>query len=220
MILEKTLELSKSISRFTMGAEGNVSSKIDEDNFFIKKSGFKLSSLNKDGLMQMDFKGKSQSSKPSIEWGFHSFILNELNQDFVAHTHPVNTLKILCTDLIYDFAKKRLFPDQVVYMGKDIPIVDYLHPGEDLLNGIKLSMNQYLDKHNELPKLIFLKNHGIITYGKSIEQCIITTEICEKSAEIFLGCYNQANFLTEEEINRILEDDREKYRQKIFENNL
>jgi len=61
--------------------------------------------------------------------------------------------------------------------------------------------------------LILLENHGIITCGNSVEECLVITEICEKSAEIFLSPFG-INFFTEDEIQHLINDKNEIYRIK------
>ena len=71
-------------------------------------------------------------------------------------------------------------------------------------------------EYDEPPKVILLENHGIITFGKTIDECVIKTEICEKSAEIFLGArtLGNVNFLSEKNINELINDEKEKLRLK------
>ena len=73
-------------------------------------------------------------------------------------------------------------------------------------------------KFNRDPKLILLKNHGIICIGETAEDCIITTEICEKSAEIFVGAkqLNDIDFLSDQDIVAIENDTNEIYRQSLI----
>jgi len=209
--------MSKKLSPFVIGAEGNISCRVDK-NFYIKGSGRYLSNLSKKDLVLCDEFGKpkNSNSEPSIETGFHSWLFKNLEIDFIAHTHPINTLKILCSDEIYNFSKSRLFPDQVVFNGIESCVVEYFHPGEELLEGIKKSVNNYFIKYNTSPKLILLKNHGIITFGKNINECILGTEMCEKSSEIYLGSLNKPNYLSDYDINKIANDSKEKYRQKLL----
>ena len=47
--------------------------------------------------------------------------------------------------------------------------------------------SNYNNSHHQ--KLILLQNHGIICPGSSIKECIVATKMCEKSAEIFVGCH-------------------------------
>ena len=53
-----------------------------------------------------------------MEVGFHKFLLGFNDINYVSHTHPVNTLKILSSKQSHIFASHRLFPDQVIFNGK------------------------------------------------------------------------------------------------------
>ena len=211
------LKLSNHLSKYVIGAEGNVSCKMDS-GFYIKASGKSLENLSDSDLVFCNNDGSYSDGnlKPSIETGFHSWLLNNLDINFVAHTHPINTLKILCSEEIYNFSKYRLFPDQVVFNGPESCVVEYSHPGDELVEGIKNSINDYINKHETLPKIILLKNHGIISFGKTINECIISSEMCEKSAEIFLGSLFNPNYLSQFDIDKIVSDDKEKYRQENY----
>jgi ribulose-5-phosphate 4-epimerase/fuculose-1-phosphate aldolase len=211
------INLSNKINKFVIGTEGNISGKINDGSFYIKSSGKSLIELKKSDLTHCDKFGNSlDGTIPSMEVGFHKWILSNYDVNYVSHTHPTNTLKILCSDKIYEFATKRLFPDQVVFNGVESCLVEYYHPGEELFFGIKQSIDNFFNKHNILPKLILLKNHGVITFGKTIEECVLSTEMCEKSAEIFLGSYPNITYLSDVSINSIANDEKEKYRQKLI----
>jgi len=217
-MVSELLKLSNYLSKYVIGAEGNTSCKVD-NGFYIKASGKSLLNLSDLDLVFCNNDGSYKNNnnlKPSIETGFHSWLLNNLDINFVAHTHPINTLKILCSNEIYNFSEYRLFPDQVVFNGPESCLVEYFHPGDDLVSAIKDSVNAYTNKHNSPPKIILLKNHGIITFGKTINECIIASEMCEKSAEIFLGSLFNPNYLSKSDINKIVFDDKEKYRQENY----
>jgi ribulose-5-phosphate 4-epimerase/fuculose-1-phosphate aldolase len=216
-MISELLKLSRNLSKYVIGAEGNVSCKVD-NGFYIKASGKYLSNLSNSDLVfcNNDCSYIDTNLKPSIEAGFHSWLLNNLDINFVAHTHPINTLKVLCSAEIYNFSKNRLFPDQVVFNGSESCVVEYFHPGDELVDAIKHSVSNYIDKCKTPPKIILLKNHGIITFGKTINECIIASEMCEKSAEIFLGSLFNPSYLNESDINKIVSDDKEKYRQENY----
>lgn len=218
--MKEILRLSKKVSKFCIGMEGNISGKTDK-GLLIKASGARLSSLNKDDLVEFDMNNNQLSNftkRGSMELSFHTFLLGFDNINYVSHTHPVNTLKILCSDLCESFAKNRLFPDQVVFNGIKSCLVSYAIPGNDLTKMIESQVLSFIETEGHFPKLILLKNHGIITCGKTIDECIISTEICEKSAEIFLGSITtgKINFLSEKESNDLLIDKNEKYRQELL----
>lgn len=210
--------LAKESSKFCVGMEGNVSGKISDTNFIIKASGSILSDLNDADLIEFDFNGDKISKtnkKPSMELGFHSYLLKFNDINFISHTHPVNTLKVLCGYGAFEFSVNRLFPDQVVFNGPKSCFVPYRMPGDKLADIIKQSVEKFIKEEGYLPSLILLENHGIITLGSTIEECITSTQICEKSAEIFAGLENP-KFLTLEEINEIQNDNKEKYRKFLL----
>ena len=216
------LDLAKAVSGFTISGEGNVSVR-DGDTFLIKASGTDLISLTRDDLVRCDLDGNAlegEEKKPSMEVSFHAWILKTFPDiNCVCHTHPTHTNKILCSGRISDFANKRLFPDQVVRNGIKSCIVPYATPGIKLRNSIMESVGNFIITNKYFPKLILLKNHGIITASSSINDCIISTLMCEKSAEIFIGAkmLNDIQFLTQDEVDAVDTDPSEKYRRSLIQ---
>ena len=218
--LEKLIKLSTSVSKYCVGMEGNVSGKY-LDLFKIKASGAKLNEITKNDFVSFDFDGNQIDNfdkKGSMELSFHTFLLSFEGINYISHTHPINTLKILCTKHAYSFANYRLFPDQVVFNGVKSCLVPYGKPGEDLTVLIKDHVNRFIEEEDYFPKLILLQNHGIIMCGSTIDECIIGSEICEKSAMAFIGGINLGNiqFLKENEIKDLSTDDKEKYRKSLL----
>lgn len=215
------ISLSKEVSKYCIGMEGNVSAKT-KNGLLIKASGARLSELSHDDLVEFDMKGNqlsNPSKRGSMELSFHTFLLGFEDINYVSHTHPTNTLKILCSEMCELFAYNRMFPDQVVFNGKKSCLVPYAKPGEELTKIISESVNSFIEKEGYFPKLILLKNHGIITCGKTIDECIISTDMCEKSAEIFVGSISLGRrmcFLSDKESNDLVEDKNEKYRQGLL----
>lgn len=214
------INLGKLVEPYVVGMEGNISKKT-KNGFIIKCSGSKLPNLTFNDFVEFDINLNQLSNfekRGSMELGFHSFFLNFENVNYVCHTHPTNTLKILCGNLGKKFSKIRLFPDQVIFNDEKSCLVDYRTPGKELLNEIKKQVTKFIKKEKKLPKLILLKNHGIITLGKTIDECYITTQICEKSAEIFLTYFDAKNVkkLTKKEIKKLLNNKNEKYRKSLL----
>lgn len=212
------LNLAKRVSKYCVGMEGNVSAKL-ENGCLIKASGANLNDLNIDDLVEFDFNGKQVSNmdrKGSMELSFHQHLLCFSSINYVSHTHPTNTLKILCSRDKDLFASKRLFPDQVIFNGKKSCLIPYAKPGTDLTNMIQLKLSHFIETEGCFPKLMLLENHGIITCGKTIEECIISSDICEKSAEIFSGVEtDKLIFLTDNEVIALSVDDNERYREQL-----
>lgn len=209
--INNLIELSKKLSKFVVGAEGNVSTSYGE-GIIIKGSGKSLDNPKHNDFVYVIGDHYVGDLKPSMEYKFHNWIIKNLKVKYVSHTHPSNTLKILCSKNLDDFASKRLFPDQVVFNGDVSCIVEYFNPGDDLYYGIVNSIESYIKKNNKPPKLILLKNHGIITFGNTIQECVVPSEICEKSADIFLGSLPTPLYLTVDDIITLTNDKNEKYR--------
>ena len=218
--MDELLELAYAISPFTICGEGNVSCR-DDANLLIKASGTDLLGLKYDDLVRCGMDGKpheDEEKKPSMEVSFHAWILRTFPQiNFVAHTHPTNTNKILCSERIFSFAKRRLFPDQIVRNGAKSCVVPYATPGKPLRNAIKESIFNFMGTERYFPKLILLQNHGIITAGTSSKECIASTLMCEKSAEVYIGARAMGSiiYLTKEQIAEVDTSPDEKYRRGI-----
>ena len=214
------LKLASGVSSFVVGAEGNVSERT-KDGFAIKASGSDMRTLTINEIVFCDKRGQKvdvSEKQPSIETGFHAWLFEQPCINFIAHTHPTNTLKILCSDFVREFAQIRLFPDQVVYNGEKSCVVPYAMPGINLLEQIKSHVSNFIETEEYFPKVILLENHGIICAGSSYKQCIIASEICEKAANIYLGSklLGKINRLDSKCIQTIKNDQKEIYRQSII----
>ena len=222
MIFDDVLDLAKKVSKYTIAGEGNVSIR-DGDTLLIKASGSTLETMTDDDLVRCNLDGNAlddEKKKPSMEVSFHAWILKSFPEiKCVCHTHPTNTNKILCSGDIIDFASKRLFPDQVVRNGIKSCVVPYATPGISLREEIKKSVLEFIVDNGFFPKLILLKNHGIITASTSVQEAIVSTLMCEKSAEIFIGAKMLSNIqvLTQDEIDAVNTDPSEKYSRSLIQ---
>ena len=206
--MDNLLELAHMLGPYAICGEGNVSMK-DDDCFWVKASGTSLDTLSKADLVACKMSGvpfDSLGLKPSIETGFHAWFQREFDAiKFVAHTHPSKTMEVVCSEQIWSFAEHRLFPDQIVRNGAKSCVVPYSMPGKPLLEEIKKSVLAFIEEEGYFPKLILLQNHGIIVASTSHKECIASTLMCEKSAEIFIGAkvLGQTRFLSEDEVKEI-----------------
>lgn len=217
------LDLAHKISDYTICGEGNVSARVDESTFLIKASGTSLHTLSDEDLTLCNTNGAQidlSHKNPSIETSFHAWIMRifpEIN--FIAHTHPPHTTKILCSESIYDFAKHRWFPDQIVRNGTKSCIVPYASPGEAILKLVEKHVSKFIELEGFFPKLILLQNHGIITASTSKKDCVAATLMCEKSADIFIGSkvLGKINFLSEKQISDVNLCPNENYRRNMYQ---
>ena len=221
--MSEILELAREISDYTICGEGNVSVRVDENTFLIKASGTSLHTLSKEDLTLCNTNGAQielSHKKPSIETSFHAWIMKTFPEvNFIAHTHPPHTTKILCSEAIHDFAEQRWFPDQIVRNGTKSCVVPYAPPGEEILKFVEKYVSKFIEREGFFPKLILLQNHGIITASASKKDCAAATLMCEKSADIFIGAklLGGVNFLTRQEVADVDTCPNENYRRNMYQ---
>ena len=220
--IDQLLDLSYNVSSQAICGEGNVSMRGDK-GFYIKASGTDLATLEWEDTVHCDLDGKAyegEEKKPSMEVSFHAWFYKTFPEiNFVSHTHPVNTLRILCSSRVSAFTNQRLFPDQVVRNGVVSCLVPYATPGIPLMQKIELSVMEFIEKEKLIPKLILHQNHGIITASSSAKECLTSALMCEKSAEIFIGAklLNNMTFISPEAVAELNADPNEKYRRDLIQ---
>ncbi len=89
------LELAWALGPFAICGEGNVSVR-DDDSFWMKASGASLTNLGKTEMIACKMTGvpfDSLGLKPSIETGFHAWILREFDDINFIVTNITCTIK-------------------------------------------------------------------------------------------------------------------------------
>ena len=154
--------------------------------------------------------------RPSVETAFHAWLLRQEGVNYIGHTHPVEVNKILCSDKAETFARRRLFPEEIVCCGPRSLLIDYLNPGAELARAIRSGWEQFTSEQSFAPKLILLRNHGMIAVGSTPESVLATTAMAVKAAEIFNGAHilGEVVFMAPEEVDRIHTRLDEQYRRE------
>jgi L-fuculose-phosphate aldolase len=155
----------------TIGRSGNISVKLDPDTFLINRTGADLGSLTDDELILCNiytdnWKG---GASPSIERGFHQGIYRTCpDATAIIHSHPFYSMLVSCSDTPI---RTDLFMESMAYLGKVVR-VPYFHAGSQRLAdeaAIRAKDSQVL----------ILNNHGVVVWGKSLDDCLIKTESLE-----------------------------------------
>lgn len=228
--------------RLAILGEGNTSAKLSDDTFFVKASGSSLGSLTEAdvtecqsspllGMLDRDDLSDKEvdeellasrvdpsAKKPSVEALFHAYLLSLPEINFVGHTHAIHVNQILCSPRARDFAARKLFPDDIVCCGPASVFVPYTDPGLRLSQVIRDETTRYIEEMGSLPRVILLESHGIITLGRSPDAVKAAMFMAEKAAQIFVGAaaLGGPQFLSDENIRRILGRPDEHYRQKVL----
>jgi rhamnose utilization protein RhaD (predicted bifunctional aldolase and dehydrogenase) len=241
-VIELSHQLGREERGFAILGEGNTSTRLDAEIFAVKASGSNLATLGEKDLAHCRFdallpllEGPPLSDeetdaamlaarvdethkKPSTEALFHAYLLTLSDVSFVGHTHPIAVNGVLCSGRSNDFARGRLFPDQIVCCGIEDVVVPYLNPGVPLARAIRERVEEFIARHYRAPRTILLENHGLIALGKTPEAVLATTLMAEKAARIFLGACasGEPRFLTPEQSAYIAGWSAEHYRQRVL----
>ncbi len=241
-LVELSRRIGTAAESYAILGEGNTSTRSGKDTFWVKASGTSLSTAKKDSfteclrpILEPLWESKSRpdtevdgkllaarvdpkAGKPSTEALFHSYLLSLPGIEWVAHTHPTAVNGILCSPRASDFAKFRMFPDEIVCGGEQSVLVPYTDPGVPLAKAIRTGVENFEKEQGRLPRIILLQNHGLIAIGPSAGAVEATTKMAEKSAKIFLGAASLGGpvFMPEAQVHRISGRPDELYRQKVL----
>ena len=243
-VVALSLKLGDPLNDLAILAEGNASGRKDEDHFYVKASGYSMSTMTSAGLTLVKFapilealRGPDQSDpqvrellaicradgdlapKPSVETFMHAYLLMLPGVQYVGHTHPTPLISLLGIEGCEEIAAQRLFPDEVVCCGPATAFVPYTDPGLPLARAIQSSVEQFVEVHAMVPKTIWLQNHGLIAVGRSVGDVESATFMGIKAARAWLGALSSGKTLrplSPEHVARIHTRPDEHYRQELL----
>ena len=234
-ILSQLVEMSHTVARpeweCVILGEGNTSARADEESFWVKASGAHLATAGPEGYVRcrfatvLEFLNSAESSdeavtatltaaaieppgrRPSVETMMHGYLLSQPGIRFVGHTHPtaVNTLtcsmrgeKLACGG--------RLTAEEVVFCGPASCWVPYTDPGIGLARAVRAAVERFREAQGDLPRSIFVQNHGLIVPGRTPEEVLSSTQMAVKSVRVLLGtmAFGGPRFLPCEELDRLI----------------
>lgn len=176
---------------YTQGGGGNTSVKNDSGEMFIKASGFRLKDMTEtSGYVPLDYKritafldkvdvndiSASESvgnaeikasilkkeglpeARPSVEAGFHAAL-----KRVVCHTHSIYANILTCAKDV-DALCEKVFEN----CGFEYAVVPYVDPGFTL----SVKMNELVKNSERYPEVIFMRNHGLVVSGDTVEGVI------------------------------------------------
>jgi rhamnose utilization protein RhaD (predicted bifunctional aldolase and dehydrogenase) len=191
-------------------AEGNTSALLDDRTFVVKGSGARLASVEAadftrvriDPLLEaalddqpcevgMLFR-KAQvegttSLRPSIETLLHAVALGLGRASWVIHTHPTVLTGLLCSSVGEKLLRSGpLFPDEAVVCGSRPLFVPYAEPGLELARAFAQCLAGRVDEEGDLPRVVYLANHGLVALGASSIEAQAVTTMAVKAARVRL----------------------------------
>ncbi|TVR44803.1 MAG: class II aldolase/adducin family protein [Planctomycetota bacterium] len=227
--------------------EGNTSMRVDEERFLVKASGHGFQGITGEGFVCMRFApilalldsdedvdearlmatygsakdDPEDSRRPSVETVFHAGLLQLPGVQAVAHTHPTAINALSCCQQWPAAFQGRCFPDEAVVCGPETVLVDYLDPGVALARAVVGAAEAYVQRHGQAPKMLVMRNHGLIVCGADAAECERITAMAVKAARIRAGALASGGLTTLDEATtaHLLARPDEKYRQRQLAGN-
>jgi L-fuculose-phosphate aldolase len=168
-LIESGFEIAR--KGLVWGNSGNISHRLNDDNFIISGSGAYLENLSENDFVTMNLQDEKWKGrgKPSIETKMHREIYKtKKDVNAVLHSQPFFTTLISCTSLEIDI---NLFPESMAYLVK-VDRVPYDHPGSSEL---AKSVSENIINCD----ILILSNHGAICAADCLENLILKTETLE-----------------------------------------
>lgn len=164
---------------FVKAYDGNLSVRTKKNYILSTASKTNKSIIKPADLVKCDLKGKKLSGKRqlSTELKLHLYIYSKRKDvNAVIHTHPIYITS-------YAAAGKKLpaniLPEVYMQFGS-IPLAPYAAPSTD---EVPASIEPYVMECNA----VILSNHGLVAFGKTLEDAYYITQKLEQYAQI---CFN------------------------------
>jgi len=246
-ILRELISMSRSLGRpekrYAILGEGNTSARIDAETFFVKASGAQLGEADEGAFVEVKASvvlealehpemsddevrrmleqarvNTGDKARPSVETVLHAHLYNYEGINFVAHTHPTEVCKLLCSQRAEELTAGALFPDGIVACGPRPGFVPCVDPGVPLAVEVRRRVEDFADREGELPRVILLQNHGMIALGATAQTVEAITDTYVKIAEVILGAClaGGPRFLAPREVRRIHTRPDEAYRRRFI----
>lgn len=161
---------------FVAANDGNISVKVNENEFYCTPTGVSKGSLTPDMIIKIDAEGNKLegTSNPSSEIKMHLRVFRERpDVNAVVHAHPPVATAFTVAGIPLD---RYILPEAVLTIG-DVPTCAYATPST---MEIPDSLMPYIQEHDAF----MLKNHGALTVGNTLTRAFFTMEEVEFNAKI------------------------------------
>jgi L-fuculose-phosphate aldolase len=159
-----------------VGTEGNISVRLDDNRIVITPAGFPKGRLSAEDMIVVDPEGKclEGTNRPSSELLMHLFVYKSRPEiGACVHSHPpfATAFAVAGISLAED-----ILPEAVLFVGR-IPITEYAQPGTA---AVPKALEPYIATCNAF----LLRNHGLLTIGRDLEEAFHRHETVEHCARV------------------------------------
>lgn len=210
MSLTKLVEYSnKLVERgLTVGSGGNTSLR-KGDSVYLSPSGYSLGDVEEKDFVEMSLENEEilkGEKRPTSSWATHLAIYRAMPDSVaIMHAHPPHLVALISTgrDL------RPTTPDHAVLLEKSVTLPYTAATGEGLADAVR--------EKGLGSDVILLRNHGVITSGRSVKDAFTKVELVEDAAktQVLGSLVGKVRFLTEEEISEIMNSDVIAYKKEL-----
>lgn len=184
-------------NKFLSATDGNISARTINGYILTTASHTCKGLITLKDIIKTEISGEiiQGRGKISTEYKLHKFIYEQRNNvNAVIHTHPKFVTAFAAAGITLD---KIVFPEIYLFFGK-IPLAKYATPSTDEMPE---SIAPYVKDYDA----IMLANHGLVTFGKTLEDAYFKTEKVEHIAEVsfYARMLGGANELTNEQVMKL-----------------
>ncbi len=161
---------------FVTATDGNVSARLECGNILVTPTSLNKGQVSESDLVELKADGTpvTLSRQASTELDMHLFIYQQRpDVQAVVHAHPPHATGFATARIPLTAC---LFPEVIVGLG-GIPLAEYATPSTK-------EVGESLRPHVMNTDAILLANHGVVTYGKNVEEAYFKMEKVEHAAHI------------------------------------
>ncbi len=158
------------------GTDGNISVRLDIDQILVTPSGLPKGRLAENDMVIVDISGKllQGNNQPSSEVAMHLCVYRSSPKvGACVHSHAPYATAFAVAGIQ---PEDSVLPEVVVGVGR-IPLTKYAPPGTE---AVPRSIEPYLESCNAM----LLRNHGLLTIGRSLEEAYCRHELVEHYLKI------------------------------------
>ena len=161
---------------FVSATDGNVTARLPNGNILTTPTSINKGRVTEHDLVEVTIKGSPLDQKrvPSMELGMHLFIYEQRpDVNAVVHAHPPNATGFATARIPLD---QPLYPEVIFGLGP-IPLAEFAVPST---KEVADSIAPFV----QTAAAILLTNHGVVAYGKSLDEAYFRMEKVEHAAHI------------------------------------
>lgn len=180
-----------------VASEGNLSARDNSGRIYITATGTCLGRLKSREVVIIGANSPVMKGpqKPSSEYRLH-LAAYKGRPDIMAccHAHPPYTTAFGVVDIKFPMP---FLPEAVLFVG-EVAMIDYATPGSEAL---AKNLGKHLEGHNAF----IMKNHGVLTLGRTMDEAFARMEMLENLARIayIASALGKINPLDQDEIRRL-----------------